>query len=262
MKNTKPIAWASAGVLALALLAAGPGLAGAATYYYPDGSTYTVDDGSSGSTVNASGSTSASSGSSANSTSSSGGGATGSGSASMDGAAGMTSGSAAATTFGTASLGGSGALSQPALFTSGDLGVGSTGASVAELQGYLAEIGYLTLPPNTALGYFGSLTSAALAKYQLELGLPGTGYFGPLTRAALMAKFGANGWAGGMGTTTGMTGSTAASSSADSRGSWWYNSRDNTWNYTITDVMGTSTSNGQQGSVPTTVIDTTVDDNR
>jgi peptidoglycan hydrolase-like protein with peptidoglycan-binding domain len=42
------------------------------------------------------------------------------------------------------------------------------------------------MPAGVAMGYFGTLTKAALAKYQAEAGIsPAAGYFGPITRAKL-----------------------------------------------------------------------------
>ncbi len=61
-----------------------------------------------------------------------------------------------------------------------DLTVGSTGAEVSALQ---SAIGV-----TPATGYFGSLTKAAVQKYQASKGISATGYVGPLTRAALNAS--------------------------------------------------------------------------
>lgn len=74
------------------------------------------------------------------------------------------------------------------LRTSQDLTVGSEGQVVANLQGLLLELGYLTVPQGTVLGYFGPLTKAALAKFQSSIGVsPTSGYFGPITKTALTA---------------------------------------------------------------------------
>src|SRR6185436_13937734 len=64
-----------------------------------------------------------------------------------------------------------------------DLTVGSSGAQVSALQSALVSQGYLVMPAGTAMGYFGSLTKAAVMKWQAAVGLPATGYFGPLSRA-------------------------------------------------------------------------------
>ncbi len=67
-------------------------------------------------------------------------------------------------------------------FTS-DLTVGSKGADVTALQQLLINKGYLTAV-SAPTGYFGSLTQAALGKFQAANGIsPTAGYFGPKTRA-------------------------------------------------------------------------------
>jgi len=67
-------------------------------------------------------------------------------------------------------------------FTS-DLTVGSKGAAVSALQQLLIKAGDLTAV-SAPTGSFGSLTKAALAKYQAANGItPSAGYFGPKTRA-------------------------------------------------------------------------------
>jgi len=58
-----------------------------------------------------------------------------------------------------------------------DLTVGSSGSEVSALQ---SAIGV-----TPATGYFGSVTKAAVIKFQASKGLPATGYVGKLTRAAL-----------------------------------------------------------------------------
>ncbi|MBI3114448.1 MAG: peptidoglycan-binding protein [Candidatus Harrisonbacteria bacterium] len=66
-----------------------------------------------------------------------------------------------------------------------NLTVGSRGDDVKALQGLLNVKGYLAVEPT---GYFGSLTKAALAKYQAANGIsPAAGYFGPITRASVSA---------------------------------------------------------------------------
>ena len=75
-----------------------------------------------------------------------------------------------------------------------NLTVGSTGASVTQLQGLLGELGYLNVPINVPFGYFGSLTKNALAQYQASNGLPSTGFFGPMTRAQMRTAFATRGW--------------------------------------------------------------------
>jgi hypothetical protein len=98
--------------------------------------------------------------------------------------------------------GGAGAGSSTTFTT--DLTIGSKGADVTALQTWLVGKGFLTMPAGVAMGYFGSLTQAAVAKYQVSAGItPAVGYFGPKTRAAVNALA-----ATGTGTGTG-TGSTS-----------------------------------------------------
>lgn len=90
----------------------------------------------------------------------------------------------------------SGGASASSAITS-DLTVGSTGSQVVALQNSLVSGGYLVMPAGVAPGYFGSLTKAAVAKWQAAMGLPATGYFGPLSRAKFTGSV--------AGTTTGGT---------------------------------------------------------
>lgn len=92
-----------------------------------------------------------------------------------------------------------------------DLTVGSTGTEVSALQTWLVGKGFLTMPAGVAYGTFGPLTKAAVAKYQVSVGItPAVGYFGPITRAKVNAAGGTTTTGGttGGGTTTGSTGIT------------------------------------------------------
>jgi len=71
------------------------------------------------------------------------------------------------------------ASSASSMVYSKDLTIGSTGSEVSALQ---AKLGV-----SPASGYFGSITKAAVMKYQSENGVPATGFVGPLTRAKLNA---------------------------------------------------------------------------
>ncbi len=62
------------------------------------------------------------------------------------------------------------------------LGVGSRGAAVLALQQALVKLGFLATTPT---GYYGSLTAAAVKKFQTAHGVSPVGYVGPATRAAL-----------------------------------------------------------------------------
>lgn len=80
------------------------------------------------------------------------------------------------------------AVTANAAFTR-DLTLGSTGADVIELQTWLETKGFLVIPAGVSKGYFGALTQAALAKYQMSAGItPAAGYFGPITRAKIAAE--------------------------------------------------------------------------
>jgi peptidoglycan hydrolase-like protein with peptidoglycan-binding domain len=66
-----------------------------------------------------------------------------------------------------------------------NLTVGSRGADVSSLQTILISGGYLTAV-TAPTGYFGSLTKAALAKWQAANNVaPAVGYFGPISRGVL-----------------------------------------------------------------------------
>src|SRR3989338_6077552 len=72
-----------------------------------------------------------------------------------------------------------------------DLTVGSTGAQVVTLQSALVAQGHLVMPAGVAMGYFGSLTQAAVAKWQAANGVaPAVGYFGPISQARYTAVAG------------------------------------------------------------------------
>jgi len=65
-----------------------------------------------------------------------------------------------------------------------NLTVGSRGTDVVALQTMLVNAGHLVMPAGVAMGYFGPLTRAAVAKWQLSAGIsPAAGYFGPISRA-------------------------------------------------------------------------------
>lgn len=70
--------------------------------------------------------------------------------------------------------------------TAENMTVGSTGLEVVALQAIMSELGYLQVPVGVPLGYFGSLTRSAVARYQAARGVtPAVGYFGPLTKISL-----------------------------------------------------------------------------
>lgn len=77
-----------------------------------------------------------------------------------------------------------------------DLTIGSSGTDVMELQKFLNGKGFTVNAsgagsPGQESTYFGSLTAAALAKYQAANNIaPAAGYFGPMTRANVNATGG------------------------------------------------------------------------
>lgn len=78
--------------------------------------------------------------------------------------------------------------SRTATLPAGDVALGSTGATVIELQKYLiakaSGVASSRLAVAGATGYFGAVTESALIEYQKSVGItPATGYFGPATRA-------------------------------------------------------------------------------
>ncbi len=80
-------------------------------------------------------------------------------------------------------LSGTSAPAASATFTS-NLTLGSKGAEVTSLQQVLVAGGHLVMPAGVAFGYFGTLTKAAVAKWQAASGVsPALGYWGPISRA-------------------------------------------------------------------------------
>lgn len=66
-----------------------------------------------------------------------------------------------------------------------NLTIGSKGADVILLQQFLVSKGFLEMPVGVSFGYFGSLTRAAVARWQRASGIvPAVGYFGPISRRA------------------------------------------------------------------------------
>ncbi len=76
-----------------------------------------------------------------------------------------------------------------------NLTVGMAGASVVTLQALLSEMGYLNVPAGIPLGYYGSMTKSAVARYQSALGVtPAVGFYGPVTKIALFNDFSSHGY--------------------------------------------------------------------
>jgi peptidoglycan hydrolase-like protein with peptidoglycan-binding domain len=97
------------------------------------------------------------------------------------------------------------------------LSIGMQGADVSALQTFLAQDNTI-YPQGLVTGYFGSLTSAAVSKFQARNGIDVVGVVGPITLAALNAQMDA-------GTTVSTTtpvlfGITAAVNSNSSTISW------------------------------------------
>jgi peptidoglycan hydrolase-like protein with peptidoglycan-binding domain len=73
------------------------------------------------------------------------------------------------------------------MMSSSDLSLGATGASVTTLQTFLVSKGYLTMPAGQAMGYYGTLTQAAVMKYQAAAGLAIDGIDGASTQMHITA---------------------------------------------------------------------------
>jgi hypothetical protein len=72
-----------------------------------------------------------------------------------------------------------------------DLSLDSAGKDVSDLQNFLVQKGFLTMPIGVSTGYFGKLTKTALENYQLSekiIESKGSGYFGLLTRARIVTQ--------------------------------------------------------------------------
>jgi peptidoglycan hydrolase-like protein with peptidoglycan-binding domain len=68
---------------------------------------------------------------------------------------------------------------------------GDTGSDVAALQKYLNVKGYVIASsgpgsPGNETTLFGGATQAALIRFQIANGIPGTGFFGPVTKAFVL----------------------------------------------------------------------------
>ncbi|MFA6006309.1 MAG: peptidoglycan-binding protein [Candidatus Paceibacterota bacterium] len=70
-----------------------------------------------------------------------------------------------------------------------NLSVGSTGSEVIELQTFLASDSSI-YPEGLITGTFGSLTRAAVVRYQAANGISQTGTVGPITRASINSNNG------------------------------------------------------------------------
>jgi hypothetical protein len=73
---------------------------------------------------------------------------------------------------------------EAATFLTRDLQVGSRGSDVSALQLFLAEDPSI-YPQAMMTGYFGSLTRAAVVRFQARYGIPQVGRVGPQTRAKI-----------------------------------------------------------------------------
>lgn len=83
----------------------------------------------------------------------------------------------------------------PNILVGNNLSLGSTGQGVVVLQGLLSELGYLSVPMGVPMGYYGTLTQNAVAKYQLSRAVaPAVGYFGPLSKITMHQHFASAGW--------------------------------------------------------------------
>ncbi|MES2986164.1 MAG: peptidoglycan-binding domain-containing protein [Patescibacteria group bacterium] len=76
-----------------------------------------------------------------------------------------------------------------------ELQLGSRGADVSELQTFLAA-DTSVYPQGLITGYFGSLTAAAVRRFQAKNGISQVGRVGPQTMAAINAQMGGGGFSG------------------------------------------------------------------
>lgn len=67
---------------------------------------------------------------------------------------------------------------------SSQMGIGSSGAGVSNLQSFLAS-NPVIYPQGLVTGYFGALTSAAVSNFQVAYDLPSVGRVGPLTQVKM-----------------------------------------------------------------------------
>lgn len=105
-----------------------------------------------------------------------------------------------------AALQGGGTTTTSACTFTRSLTVGSTGADVTCLQQTLVAQGHLVMPAGVAMGYFGNLTKAAVAKWQAANGVaPAAGYFGPISQAKFATMGGTTGGTTVPGSTVGIT---------------------------------------------------------
>ncbi|MCI5108645.1 MAG: peptidoglycan-binding protein [Candidatus Pacebacteria bacterium] len=102
-----------------------------------------------------------------------------------------------------------------------DLTVGSTGEEVRQLQMFLNNNGYTVAASGAGSAgsestYFGSLTAAALAKYQAANGIaPAVGYFGPITRASVNSMTSGSSDSSSSSSSTGLQGGAGSINDAD-----------------------------------------------
>ncbi len=91
-----------------------------------------------------------------------------------------------------------------------DLGLGSSGPKVIDLQTYLRAIGLLPVVPS---GFYDYNTEQAVRSFQLRSGIPGSGTLNPETRSLLQASC----WGTPQGTRIGITPSVVVPTSQDDR---------------------------------------------
>ncbi|MEN9921278.1 MAG: hypothetical protein RLZZ517_256 [Candidatus Parcubacteria bacterium] len=84
---------------------------------------------------------------------------------------------------------------EPNILIGPNMTIGSRGPNVVMLQQLLSEIGYLNVPAGIPLGYYGSMTQNAVARYQADLNVyPTAGYYGPITKNAMRTHFASHTW--------------------------------------------------------------------
>ena len=75
-------------------------------------------------------------------------------------------------------------IAAPSSVPAVDLAAGDESGDVATLQAMLGQLGYMDL----VTGYYGEITTSAVARFEQDNGIDSDGWYGPLTRMALATR--------------------------------------------------------------------------